>query len=475
MEIEGRVFSKVYFLGIGGIGMSALARWFNANGYPVAGYDKTPSPLTDSLKAEGIKIHFQDAVEAIPEEFLNKEETLVVLTPAIPKNHSGWNYLQEKKYTILKRSAILGAICRSHAYVLAVAGTHGKTTTSTMLAHLLQQAGKPVSAFLGGISANYNSNLILSKALPNESIAVVEADEFDRSFLQLHPNLSIITSTDADHLDIYGQAETLKETFSLFANQTKELVALAPKVEISLEAQQTSAATLNYGTNQEAASQLTNLVWQEGKMHFGMKIQSPKGVVEVSDLELAMPGEHNALNALAAATLCCHIKEEKWRLTSAEIKQGFASFAGVQRRFQYIVNQPPVIFIDDYAHHPTEISAFLKAVRDLYPNKHITVIFQPHLFSRTRDFMEGFAESLSHCDRLILMDIYPARELPIPGVSSDVLLQKVPMSEKLLLPPIRIMGYLSNQKTDVLCTVGAGDIDRLVQPLKDWIVRQYHK
>lgn len=450
-------FTQVYFLGIGGIGMSGLARWFHAQGYTVAGYDRTETPLTRALVAEGMAVSYDSSLSALPAWVKeDKATTLVVLTPAVPAEHAQLVWLQQEGYQLLKRAKVLGIIASGHK-CLAVAGTHGKTTTSSLLAHVLHHAGMPVTAFLGGIAKNFNSNLVLSNAAPADTWLVAEADEFDRSFLSLHPHTTVLTSTDADHLDIYGKHEELEHTFAEFVSQTRKggTVFLRDHIALTVPA---GIHGVTFGLDaQNGGAYAKDLTIQDGAFCFTAVLPEQ----EVDGIRLHLPGYHNVANALAAAAVASHIG-----LDAEQIKEGLNSFTGVARRFEYVVKQPDFVFIDDYAHHPTEIEAFLKSVRALYPGKRITAVFQPHLFSRTRDFMTGFAQSLALADEVVLLDIYPARELPIPGITSERLLEMIPLASKLLLPKQRLAGYLVNHKTDVLCTIGAGDIDAMVQPIK---------
>ncbi len=436
---------SVYFVGIGGIGMSALARYFIANGKVVAGYDKTPSEITDSLVALGAEVHFEDAVKNIPEAFLNPENTLVIYTPAIPKNHIEFNYFKNNKYHILKRSQILGLITEN-TFCLAVAGTHGKTTTTSILGHLLHECNVPLTAFLGGISENYNSNLILN----GTEVSVVEADEFDRSFLTLSPNFAGITSMDADHLDIYGDESHLHESFYLFADQLKENGKLFVKDGLPMNG-------IAYSANLNSALKATNIHVKDGNFVFDFE----DGYTTIKELNLAMPGKHNVENAVAAIGVALSLG-----IHPKSLKKAVATFKGVKRRFETLVNTPEHIYIDDYAHHPEELRACFDAVRQLHPDKKLTVIFQPHLFTRTRDFADEFAKVLSTADELILLEIYPARELPIEGINSQMLLDKVTSAAKELCGKDSVLARIKSKKPELLLTVGAGDIDTLVEPLK---------
>lgn len=443
-------YKNIYFLGIGGIGMSALARYFNERKFTVGGYDKTPSPLTDELQHEGITIHFEDLGSNIPAGFNDPAATLVIYTPAIPKNLGELNFIRENGFTLLKRAQVLGLITKN-SRGLGVAGTHGKTTTSTMLTHILNESPLKCSAFLGGISANFASNFVSSTT---SDLTVIEADEFDRSFLQLHPYASIITSTDADHLDIYGDASHFLEGFQLYASQIDEkgLIVMRKGLQLSSETKMTT-----YAINEEADYSGSNLVITDGRFYMDVKV--PQG--EWKAVELGLPGIHNAENALACIALCTFLG-----LSEVEIRYGLQTFKGVKRRFEYQLRSEKLIYIDDYAHHPTEIKALVDSIRLIYPDKKVTGIFQPHLFSRTRDFQEGFVAELSKLDELILLPIYPAREEPIPGVSSDMLLEKCSNNEKLLLSPDAAVDRVTKYTEGVILTIGAGDIDRIVPKIK---------
>lgn len=450
-NIQLSQFDRAYFIGIGGIGMSALARYFNTIGWEVAGYDKTPSPLTDELQKEGIRIHFEDKGSAVAEQFKQQDKTLVVYTPAIPKNMGELVYFLNEGTNLFKRSEVLGLLTRQ-SKGLGVAGTHGKTTTSSMLAHILNESHLKCNAFLGGIATNFNSNLLINK---ESDYTVIEADEFDRSFLKLTPFASIVTSTDPDHLDIYGDAAVFLEGFQKYAQLVNSEGCLIKKEGLDIKA---NAQTLTYAIESQTADYSGNaLRFTEGK--FLMDVRTPKGVL--SAVELGIPGIHNAENAVACIAL-----SEFLGLTEAEIRNGLKSFLGVKRRFEYKIRKENLVYIDDYAHHPTEIHALVSSVRLLYPNKKITGIFQPHLFSRTRDFFDGFAAELSKLDEVIVLPIYPAREEPIPGVTSDVLVDKISATQKKLLSPADAVAYVSTIREGVVLTIGAGDIDRIVEPLK---------
>lgn len=444
-------FQNIYFLGIGGIGMSALARYFNSTGYSVGGYDKTPSPLTDQLIQEGCEIHFKDLGEDIPLKFNRKSTTLVVLTPAIPVDHSEWKYFKETGFTILKRSEVLGLITQK-LKGLCVAGTHGKTTTSTMLAHILNKSSWKCNAFLGGISTNFKSNLLIDESSP---FAVIEADEFDRSFLRLSPFSSIITSADPDHLDIYGSASQFQEGFQLYAQKISKDGFLIVKEGLPFKSE---AKRINYSVSSNTADFYAQNLRIEGDQFF-MDVYFSSEVWE--NVELGVPGIHNAENALACIALLVSMGMDE-----DEIRKGLQSFLGVKRRFEYIVRDKRFVYVDDYAHHPKEIKALIDSIRLMYPTKKVTGIFQPHLFSRTNDFMEDFAVELGKLDEVVLLPIYPARELPMEGVTSDVLLEKIENSNKKLLKPQDVIDSFSVDNCDVLLTIGAGDIDRIVDKLK---------
>ncbi len=461
-------FPYVFFLGIGGIGMSALARWFRANGHQVSGYDKTETPLTRALVAEGIAIHYADAVENIPAEIrAHREQTLVVLTPAIPADSVEWAWLKAEGYDIRKRSQVLGVLTAGH-FTIAVAGTHGKTTTSSMVAHLLHHAGVDCGAFLGGISVNLGSNLLLP-ATPAAPI-VVEADEYDRSFLTLHPDVAIVTSTDADHLDIYGNQSALIESFRQFVAQLKPGGTLLlnhtadPSVAAAAPA---GTRVIHYGLTSEQGPELYAAdIRPEGHL-FRFDLHRPESTVR--SLELAVPGYHNVENMLAAAAVA-----QLQGVGEEALRTAVAAYRGVKRRFEFVVTAPNNVYLDDYAHHPREIEAFLRSVRALYPGKRLRVIFQPHLFTRTRDFAPGFAQSLSIADEVFLLDIYPAREKPLPGVNSEMLLAEITAPTKALVTKEQALAAATTDNSfDVLATVGAGDIDTLVPQLKQILSQRW--
>lgn len=453
----------VYFLGIGGIGMSALARWFRVNGYAVAGYDKTPTALTDALQTEGMAVHFTDDVDQIPVEFReNQSETLVIYTPAIPKNHAEFIYLKERGFTLQKRSQVLGLLAGQMTTV-GVAGTHGKTTTSSMVAHILRDAGVNCAAFLGGITNNYGSNFLLNAPTNDlrSVICVVEADEFDRSFLTLFPKFAIVTSTDADHLDIYGAHDAVLESFGKFVSQIDSDGVLFMKQGLSLT-NQTKATVRPYSLN-EGDYYSQNLRIEQATFIFDLV--HPKGVI--SEIQLVVPGFHNVENAVAAGAVALEVG-----VSPEAIRSALNSYRGVRRRFEYVLKTEDAVLIDDYAHHPAEVQAFLSSVKALYPDRELTAIFQPHLFSRTRDFAEGFAESLSLADHVLLLDIYPARELPIEGVTSDLIFRGIQSKTKKKCTKDELPDVVREMKPSLLVTIGAGDIDQLLPALKNIVEYQ---
>ncbi len=448
---------NVYFLGIGGIGMSALARWFLINGYQVAGYDKTATPLTDALIAEGMAIHFKEDVDQIPASFReNVAETLVVYTPAVPVHHAEYIYFSEHGFTIQKRSQVLGLLA-GRMTTIGVAGTHGKTTTSSMVAHLLRNAGVNCAAFLGGITQNYGTNFLLNEPADDLSkvICVVEADEFDRSFLTLFPQYAIVTSTDADHLDIYGDHNAVLDSFRAFVGQIHEDGMLFQRQGLGLN-NATKAEVRDYSLK-SGAYHAANLRIEAARFVFDLV--HPGGTV--TDIRLLMPGFHNVENSVAAAAVALQVG-----VSPGALRDGLNTYRGVRRRFEYALDTPAMVLIDDYAHHPAEVEAFLTSVKALYPDRELTVIFQPHLFSRTRDFAEGFAKSLSLADHVVLLPIYPARELPIAGVTSDLILRQVTTVSKQISTKEAIPSVLRNVEATLVVTVGAGDIDQLVPLLK---------
>ena len=441
--------------------MSALARWFRANGHQVSGYDKTETPLTQALSAEGIAVHYVDAVEHIPVDVREyREATLVVLTPAIPADSLEWAWLRAKGYDIRKRSQVLGVLTHGR-YTIAVAGTHGKTTTSSMVAHLVHHAGLDAGAFLGGIAVNFGSNLLL----PNTAAApiVVEADEYDRSFLTLFPDVAIVTSTDADHLDIYGDQNALIESFRQFVGQIKPGGTLL--VNHTADASVAAAVpvgtrVIRYGLTAGQGPELSAANISAEGHQFQFDLHGPQGVLK--KLTLAVPGYHNVENMLAAAAVA-----QLQGVVEEKLRAAVAAYRGVKRRFEFVVTTANNVYLDDYAHHPREIEAFLRSVRALYPGKRLRVIFQPHLFTRTRDFAAGFSQSLSIADEVFLLDIYPARERPLPGITSEILLAQITSPTKAIRTKEQVLEAAKiDDSFDILATVGAGDIDTLVPQLK---------
>jgi UDP-N-acetylmuramate--alanine ligase len=443
-------YQNIYFVGIGGIGMSALARYFHSLGKNVSGYDKTETTLTKTISTEGIAIHYEDLGSEIPAILKNKENTLVVYTPAIPKQHKELVYFQENGFDVLKRAAVLGLITRSST-AIGVAGTHGKTTTSTLLAHILSSSSIGCNAFLGGISTNTNSNLVLHET---SKYTVIEADEFDRSFLQLSPKIAIITSTDADHLDIYGDEKVFLEGFQAYADLVHPDGLTVMKSGLPLTS---NSKTISYDVNKKADFWAENLSYGEGTFFFDLHTPSATWTA----VELGIPGIHNVENAVACIAVALHIG-----LSEEEIRFGLKSFKGVKRRFEYQIRTEKLVYIDDYAHHPTEINALIRSVKLMYPTKDIITVFQPHLFSRTRDFMDAFAVALSESDELILLPIYPAREFPMEGITSEALLKLCSCKIQTVLSPEEAIAYISKRKNEVVLTLGAGDIDRIIEPLK---------
>jgi len=435
---------NVYFIGIGGIGMSALARYFKYIGKQVSGYDKTPTILTNELIESGIDIHFDDNIGLIPKDYF-VENTLVIITPAVPITHSEWNYFLERNYQVKKRAEVLGIITKD-TFCFAVAGTHGKTTTSSILGHILQESGADVTAFIGGIVENYNSNLIGS----GKTVTVVEADEFDRSFLHLHPDIACVTSMDADHLDIYGTSDAIKESFAEFANKVEDKRRLFITTDLPLSG-------ITVGVNEEAIYNAFNIRIENGNYVFD--VQTPTTVLK--DFCFGLPGRHNLMNALMALAMAIN-----FGTPTDAIAKALASFKGIRRRFSYQIRTENLVYIDDYAHHPTEINAVHQAVRELYPNKKVLAVFQPHLFSRTKDFADDFAKSLSQFDEVLLMDIYPARELPMEGVTSEWLLSKMDNENKKIVSKEDLIATMLKSGAPVVVTIGAGDIGEMVGAIK---------
>ena len=433
---------SVYFVGIGGIGMSALARYFHAIKKQVGGYDKTATKLTGDLQSKGIDIHFEDDIDLIASNFKEKNNTLIVYTPAIPKDHKELNYFQDNDFTIMKRAEVLGLITED-SFCFAVAGTHGKTTTSSILGHIMQPYN--ATSFLGGISENYHSNLILG----GDQLTVVEADEFDRSFLKLSPNIACITSTDADHLDIYGHHSELEDSFQEFSDKVSGQVFVAKGVGVE---------GTSYAVGEEADYQIQNVAIKDGTYVFDVK--TPEKYV--NGIQFSLPGKHNLMNALAAFAMA-----ESYGVSIDSIKESLQSFRGVERRFSYKIKTDDLVLIDDYAHHPTEINAVYDAVQEMYPGERNMVIFQPHLFSRTQDFADDFASSLSQFDEVLLLDIYPARELPIEGVNSEWLLSKINNGNKKLTYSQDLVSEIKKSEAKIVAMLGAGDIGVMISEVTD--------
>ena len=439
-------WAYIYFVGIGGIGMSAIARYFASNGKSVAGYDKTATQITLDLEDLGAEIHFEDAVKNIPISFLDTKKTLVVYTPAVSKNHAELSYFLENGFTVLKRAEILGKITET-TFCLAVAGTHGKTTTSAILGHIMNTVN--ATSFLGGIAENYNSNLILG----DDKVSVVEADEFDRSFLKLSPNIACVTSMDADHLDIYGDSEALNESFVEFTNKVENTLIVAKGLPLE---------GLTYAVNEAADYVAFNLKIESGKYIFDVKTPSS----EIKNIEFHLPGQHNVMNALAAIAMA-----DVYGISLSVIKERLSTFKGVKRRFSYKIKTNDFVLIDDYAHHPTAINAVESSVREMYPNEKVLVVFQPHLFSRTKDFIEDFASALSKFDEVLLLDIYPAREEPIAGVDSEWLLNKVVCKNKKLTKKNNLIKDINNSSAKVVVMLGAGDIGVMVNEVEKELLK----
>lgn len=454
--MEMQKITSVYFVGAGGIGMSALARYFRAKGKQVAGYDKTPSDLTAALIEEGIRIHYTDDITLIPEDCKQIDSTLVIYTPAIPETHTELNYFKTNGFTLMKRARVLGEITRTERG-LCVAGTHGKTTTSSMLAHLLKQSHVDCNAFLGGILKNYNSNLMLSD---KSDLAVIEADEFDRSFHWLNPYMAVITAVDPDHLDIYGTPAAYRESFEHFTSLIRPDGCLVMKKGLQLQPRlQEGTELYTYSATEEADFFARNIRIGNGDILFDFV--TPDGCIP--DVKLGVPVKVNIENGVAAMALA-------WLngVTSEEIRRGMASFAGPVRRFDFHLKKDDIVLLDDYAHHPAELKASIQSVKELYPDKKVTGIFQPHLYTRTRDFAADFAASLSLLDELILLDIYPAREEPIPGVTSQIIFDQVTISNKRMIRKEELLDLVQKEAAsfEVVLMVGAGNIDRLVEPVK---------
>jgi len=436
--------------------MSALARYFKHIGKAVAGYDKTATQITSSLQEEGVFVHFD---EELPDDFeINQEDTLVIYTPAIPKNHKGYNYLIENNFKLYKRAEILGLITNNYK-TIAVAGTHGKTSISSITAHLFNNSEIQCLAFLGGISKNHQSNLVLPQATDNQPIAVVEADEFDRSFLHLSPSIALITAIDADHLDIYENKENIVNSFNQFVKKIEPKGTIIYKKGLTLLPENLPENSYTYALTEEADFYAGNLkINTKGQYSFDMV--TPSRVI--NNMECGMPGKINAENAVAAVALA-YIAG----LEDGTIRNNLKSFMGVNRRFDFQINTEKLVYVDDYAHHPEELKAFINSVKELFPTKKITGVFQPHLFSRTKDFANEFAEVLDKLDELILLDIYPARELPIEGVDAELIYNKMNLKSKTLCSLDNLVEILAEKKLEVLLTMGAGNIDKKTKEIKE--------
>ncbi len=444
------MYKDIYFIGIGGIGMSAIARYYKRKGYAVGGYDRTPSDLTHELEAEGIAVHYEDRPDLIPTDV---EHTLVVYTPAIPETLEELRFVQRKGYRVIKRSRMLGEISQGQR-CLAVAGTHGKTTTSTLVAHILTESGAGCSAFLGGISKNYGTNMLVSTT----PTVVAEADEYDRSFLQLHPVIAAITAMDADHLDIYGDLAHVQEAFRTFASQVSEVLIL--KYGLPVSAGDTPARILTYSFDDVRADFHAENLRLGPLGHFTYDLAYPGGVLK--DIFVGTLGWVNVENSVAAAAICLSDGVDP-----EAVRHAIGTFQGARRRLDVHVNTPALTYIDDYAHHPQELATAISSLKSIFPGRKLTAVFQPHLYTRTRDFAPEFAEALSAVDKLILLGIYPAREEPIPGVTSEIIFKDVTAPEKILIDKTELMPLLEKEPVDVLVTFGAGDIDRFIQPITE--------
>lgn len=459
MELEE--IQRVYFIGIGGIGMSAIARYFNHEGKEVAGYDLTSTDLTNQLKEEGIEVHFDESVESIPNSFTdatNKSNTLIVYTPAVSKDNLIYKYFESNGFDIEKRAPILGRITNSETTLIAVSGTHGKTTISSMIAHVIAHSNVDCTAFLGGIMNNYNSNFMYHS---KPKFMVVEADEFDRSFLHLNPDVAVITSMDNEHMDVYKDSEQLKQSFNQFVKRINKKGELILKHGLSVN---TSGINHTYYSLDSGSDiSISNFEINEGKFKFDYL----DGKDQIENIELSIEGKHNIENSIAAISVCRRIG-----LSDDSIKEGIQSFAGVKRRFEFHVRNDETVYIDDYAHHPEEVKTCINSVRELFPGKKVTGIFQPHLFSRTRDFMEEFANSLSLLDELILLEIYPAREIPIDGVTSETLASLVKIESKNVFQKENLVQELSKMDLEILITMGAGDISNMIVSIKEMLINK---
>ena len=452
-------YKNVYFLGIGGIGMSNLARYFIQQGKSVAGYDRMETPLTKALVAEGAKVHYEDYVRLVPAEFLDKEKTLVVYTPAVPASHSELQFFRQSGFTIMKRAQLLGEVTKTSDAV-CVAGTHGKTTVSSMTAHLLRQSGVDCNAFLGGILKNYGTNLLLSD---KSRITVAEADEYDRSFHWLQPWIAVITSADPDHLDIYGTPEAYRESFEHFTSLIRKNGYLILKKDAPLTPRTDATVTVFTYSESEGDFHAENIRIGNGEITFDFV--SPNS--RITGIQLGVPVKvniENAVAAIAAAVLS--------GVNPDEVRAAMKTFGGAKRRFDFQFKTPNLVFIDDYAHHPQELTASIRSIRQLYPDRKVTGVFQPHLYTRTRDFADDFAQSLSLLDDVILLDIYPAREEPIPGITSGVIFDRITSKEKVLLKKAELLDFLENKELDVLVTLGAGDIEHLLPAIKQLLEKK---
>ena len=441
---------NVYFIGIGGIGMSALARYFKFRGDKVSGYDKTPSELTRALESEGVAVHYEDDIRYVPKD---KDDTLVIYTPAIPSDMGELTWVRENGYKLIKRSRSLGEIARGKR-CMAVAGTHGKTTTSTLTAHIFHESGEGCTAFLGGISVNYDSNLLMHEG----PVVVAEADEFDRSFLQLFPEIAVITAMDADHLDIYGTYEKVQEAFRMFASQVSGTLIIKYGLPVSGKDSRATIRTYHYD-DRRADFHAENARPDESG-HFIYDLHSPYGVIK--DVRVGTIGRVNAENSIAAAAIAL-----TYGIPAEKVKAAIGTFRGVRRRLDVHVSSPSLTYIDDYAHHPAELATAISSIKEVFPGKKLTAIFQPHLYTRTRDFAPEFAEALSKADELILLDIYPAREEPIPGVTSGIIFDKVSCPEKTLIKKEELLPLLEKKDFEILVTFGAGNIDRFIGPITE--------
>ena len=459
MEKTGNIIDKiekikapVYFLGIGGIGMSALARYFNSRGHKVSGYDRTESELTKQLVKEGMIIHYDDNISLV-----EKNAALVIYTPAIPVGHREFNFLKTNGFTIIKRSEALGLITENKLNI-CVAGTHGKTTTSAMVAHILRDSGFGCNAFLGGIATNYNSNFWSSE----KNVCVAEADEYDRSFLKLTPDVAVITAMDADHLDIYGTEKNMQDAFIEFTQRIKPGGLLIHKQELARSKEFKAGKTWTYGARKENADSFAqNVTIQNGAYKFDVTINKQT----IKNVELNMGGRHNIENTVAAIAIARYLD-----IDEKKIKSAVSSFQGVKRRFEYVLKNNRHILIDDYAHHPEELRALITSAKELYPGKKCTIVFQPHLYSRTRDLADGFAEVLAIADEVVLLPIYPARELPVEGVNSEMILSKMNIQQKIVVSKTGLLELLKKNETELLITAGAGDIDLLLAEIKSILV-----